>query len=63
MISGLYGMGCQNQLQHHMKGVLFNGASRKDLVDLQELCLGVAKALGVRFRHGKAPVPMTPTEG
>ncbi|KAH7071566.1 hypothetical protein BKA63DRAFT_392335, partial [Paraphoma chrysanthemicola] len=39
MLSGLYGMDCPNQLQHHMKGMLWNGATRDDLVELQKLCL------------------------
>ncbi|SPO06782.1 uncharacterized protein DNG_09476 [Cephalotrichum gorgonifer] len=62
MVSGLYGMDCQNQLQHHMKGMLFNGASRHDLLYLQELCLRVAKELGVQFRHPPAPIPTIPTQ-
>lgn len=60
IVSGLYGMDCQNQLQHHMKGMLFNSATREDLEDLQGLCLGLAKILGVRFRHGPAPIPTIP---
>ncbi|KAJ5661367.1 uncharacterized protein N7484_000739 [Penicillium longicatenatum] len=60
IVSGLYGMDCQNQLQHHMKGMLFNGATREDLKNLQELCLGLAKILGVRFRYGPAPIPTIP---
>ncbi|KAJ5772469.1 hypothetical protein N7520_002998 [Penicillium odoratum] len=62
IVSGLYGMDCQNQLQHHMKGMLFNGATRKDLEDLQELCLGLANILGVKFRFGPAPIPTIPEE-
>lgn len=57
IVSGLYGMDCQNQLQHHMNGMLFNGATRQDLFDLRELCLGLANILGVKFRHGPAPIP------
>ena len=60
MVSALYGMDCQNQLQHHMKGMLINGACRKDLEDLQSLCLGLANILGVRSRHGPAPIPEMP---
>lgn len=62
MVSALYGLDCQNQLQHHMKGMLFNGARRDDLVELQQLCLGIAKELGVTFRHGPAPIPTIPTQ-
>lgn len=60
MVSALYGMDCQNQLQHHMKGMLINGATRKDLEDLQSLCLDLANILGVSFRHGPAPIPEMP---
>lgn len=60
IVSGLYGMDCQNQLQHHMKGMLWNGATRQDLIDLQTLCLGLANILGVRSRHGPAPIPLLP---
>ena len=60
MVSGLYGLDCQNQLQHHMKGMLWNGATRQDLLDLQKLCLGIAEILNVKFRHPPAPIPVLP---
>jgi hypothetical protein len=60
MLSGLYGMDCQNQLQHHMKGMLWNGATREDLIALQKLCLGLIDVLGVKLRHGSAPIPALP---
>jgi hypothetical protein len=60
MLSGLYGMDCQNQLQHHMKGMLWNGATREDLVSLQDLCLGLIEILGISMRHGPAPIPVLP---
>ena len=60
MVASLYGMDCQNQLQHHMKGMLWNGATREDLLGLQELCLGLADILAVRIRHGPAPIPSLP---
>ncbi|KAI9150715.1 Peroxisomal protein 2 [Paramyrothecium foliicola] len=62
MVAGLYGMDCQNQLQHHMKGMLWNGATRKDLVNLQQLCLSLCDILGIKFRHGPAPIPVLPNE-
>lgn len=43
-----------------MKGMLINGATRKDLEDLQGLCLGLADILGVKSRHGPAPIPEMP---
>lgn len=62
MVSALYGLDCQNQLQHHMKGMLWNGATREQLVELQELCLGIVDVLGVKQRHGRAPIPTIPQE-
>ncbi|KAJ5604592.1 hypothetical protein N7510_009746 [Penicillium lagena] len=60
IVSALYGMDCPNQLQHHMKGMLINGATREELKTLQDLCLGVANILGVKSRHGPAPIPEMP---
>lgn len=57
IVSALYGLDCQNQLQHHMKGMLINGATREDLKSLRDQCLGLAKILGVSFRHGPATIP------
>jgi hypothetical protein len=50
-------MDAQTQLQHHMKGMLFIGATHEDLLELQQLCLGIAKELGVVFRFPNAPIP------
>lgn len=60
MVSALYGLDCQNQLQHHMKGMLWNGATRQDLFDLQTLCLSIAESMNVKFRNGPAPIPVLP---
>ena len=62
MVSALYGLDCQNQLQHHMKGMLWNGATREDLMELQNICLGVVDILGVKQRHGRAPIATLPKE-
>ncbi|KAK7227854.1 hypothetical protein V2G26_000024 [Clonostachys chloroleuca] len=57
MVSALYGMDCPNQLQHHMKGFLFNGGTRDELFALRDLCLGIAKILGVQSRYGESHIP------
>ncbi|KAL4866028.1 hypothetical protein BDV12DRAFT_210754 [Aspergillus spectabilis] len=62
IVSALYGMDCPNQLQHHMKGMLINGATRQDLEALRDLCLGLARILGVRSRHALPSIPQTPDE-
>ncbi|CAL5869732.1 uncharacterized protein PFLUO_LOCUS3962 [Penicillium psychrofluorescens] len=60
IVSALYGMDCPNQLQHHMKGMLINGATRQELKTLQDLCLGLANILDVKFRHEPASIPEMP---
>ncbi|KAL4876151.1 hypothetical protein BJY04DRAFT_231974 [Aspergillus karnatakaensis] len=60
MVSALYGMDCPNQLQHHMKGMLINGATREELEGLRELCLGLAGRLGVRSRYPPPVIPERP---
>lgn len=62
IVSALYGMDCPNQLQNHMKGMLINGATREDLEELRDLCLGLAKVLGMRFRHAPPLIPEKPDE-
>lgn len=63
IVSALYGMDCPNQLQNHMKGTLISGATKKDLEELRDLCLGLAKVLGVRFRHAPPLIPEKPDQG
>jgi alkylhydroperoxidase/carboxymuconolactone decarboxylase family protein YurZ len=57
ILSTLIGIDCQYQLRNHMKGMLYNGATREELQDLLELCLGLAKRLRVDFRSQPRPVP------
>ncbi|KAJ4297998.1 hypothetical protein N0V90_005897 [Kalmusia sp. IMI 367209] len=61
IVAGLYGMDCPNQLQHHMKGMLINGATKQDLLELRKQCLGLAGILGVKLRYGAAPIPEKPS--
>jgi hypothetical protein len=60
VVSALYGMDCPNQLQHRIKGMLINGATRQELKTLQDLCLGLADILGVKSRYGPALIPEMP---
>lgn len=57
IVSTLIGLDCQYQLRNHMKGMLYNGATREDLQALLDLCLGLAKRLGVQFRSEPRPIP------
>lgn len=57
MVAGLYGVDCPIQQAHHMKGMMFNGATREDLEELRDLCVRIADALGVKFRYGPCAIP------
>ena len=57
IVSTLIGIDCQYQLRNHMKGMLYNGATREALQDLRDLCLGLAKRLGVVFRSEPREIP------
>ena len=57
IVSALVGLDCQNQLRHHMKGALYNGATREELQELYDVLLDLAKRLGVKFRSEKREVP------
>lgn len=57
VVSALIGIDCQNQLRHHMKGALYNGATRDDLQELYDVLLDLAQRLGVEFRSEKREIP------
>ena len=57
IVSTLIGIDCQYQLRNHMKGMLYNGATREELQELLDLCLGLANRLGVVHRSERRPVP------
>lgn len=63
IVAALLGIDCQLQLRNHMIGMLINGAAtREELTDLRDLCLGLAGRLGVVFRNGLEgrDIPMIP---
>ena len=57
IVSVLIGIDCHIQLRHHMKGMLYNGATREDLQELQDTMLELAEHLGVKFRSQGGPIP------
>ncbi|KAJ1333121.1 4-carboxymuconolactone decarboxylase [Microdochium nivale] len=57
VVSALIGIDCQPQLRHHMKGMLYNGATREELQELQDTLLGLAARLGVQFRSERPEIP------
>ena len=57
IVSTLTGIDCQLQLRHHMKGMLYNGATREELLAQRDPCLNVAHRLDVKFRGDPQPIP------
>lgn len=57
IVSVLIGIDCHIQLRHHMKGMLYNGATREDLETLQNTMLELADHLDVKFRSQRPPIP------
>jgi hypothetical protein len=57
IVSVLIGIDCHIQLRHHMKGMLYNGATRDELQELQDTMLELADMLGVKFRSKRGPIP------
>lgn len=40
-----------------MMGMMFNGATREEVIELRALCMDLAGRLGVRFRGSVVEVP------
>ena len=57
IIAALLGIDCQEQLNHHMIGMMFNGARREEIEALRSIVLVLAERLGVKFK--KTPIPVT----
>ncbi|OQO00722.1 hypothetical protein B0A48_13213 [Cryoendolithus antarcticus] len=57
IVSALIGIDCHIQLRHHMKGMLYNGATRAELEELYKTMLNLAERLGVKFRSGLREIP------
>lgn len=52
IVSALMGLDCQYQLKNQMKGMMYNGTSRADVIWLRDLCKEIAERLDVKFRFG-----------
>ncbi|KAL2846466.1 hypothetical protein BJY01DRAFT_234605 [Aspergillus pseudoustus] len=52
IISSLIAIDCTGQARNHMKGMLWNGASRKEVTMVRDIVALVAERLGVRFKNG-----------
>ena len=44
-------------VRHHMKGMLYNGATREELLAQRDPFLNVAHRLDVKFRGDPQPIP------
>lgn len=52
IVASLMGLACQSQLKNQMKGMMYNGTSREEVVWLRDLCKDIAGRLEVKFRFG-----------
>lgn len=57
IVSCLIGIDCQEQMESHMKGMIYNGASKEEVETIQNICLRVVERLGVKPRTGPVSVP------
>jgi hypothetical protein len=57
IISCLFGNDCQEQVANHMKGMIYNGATREEVQAIREVIIRLADRLDVKFRKGPIPVP------
>lgn len=60
IISSLIGIDCAGQSRNHMKGMLWNGATREEVNMIREVVISVAQRLGVKFKGEPVPVPELP---
>jgi alkylhydroperoxidase/carboxymuconolactone decarboxylase family protein YurZ len=61
IISSLIAIDCTGQARNHMKGMLWNGASREEVTMARDIVAMIAERLGVRFKGGKVvDVPELP---
>lgn len=60
IISSLIGSDCTGQARNHMKGMLWNGATREEVTAIRDTVVLIAQRLDVKFKHGVIPVPELP---
>ncbi|KAL3455435.1 hypothetical protein BJX64DRAFT_297639 [Aspergillus heterothallicus] len=64
IISSLIAIDCTGQARNHMKGMLWNGATREEVTMVRDIVALIAERLGVQFKAGKAvDVPELPNLG
>lgn len=60
IVSSLIGIDCTNQARNHMKGMLWNGATREEVAMVRDIVLLLAQRLGVSFKADPISVPELP---
>lgn len=58
--ASLLGIDCQEQVENHMIGMMFNGAEREEIIALKDIVLKLAERLGVKFKNPNTSVPVKP---
>ncbi|KAL2826244.1 hypothetical protein BDW59DRAFT_161081 [Aspergillus cavernicola] len=60
IVSSLIGIECAGQARNHMKGMLWNGATREEVTMIRDIVVAIAERLGVHRKGGVIPVPELP---
>ncbi|KAL3481299.1 hypothetical protein BJX99DRAFT_253602 [Aspergillus californicus] len=60
IVSTLIGIDCAGQARNHMKGMLWNGATREEVTMVRDIVVLIAQRLDVRFKAGIIAVPELP---
>ncbi|KFY23348.1 hypothetical protein V491_02585 [Pseudogymnoascus sp. VKM F-3775] len=60
IITTLISIDCKGQARNHMKGMMWNGATREEVENIHGSIILLADQLGVQFRDGPVEVPEYP---
>lgn len=60
IITTLISIDCKGQARNHMKGMMWNGATREEVENIHGSIILLADQLGVQFRDGPVEVPEHP---
>ncbi|KAL5040844.1 hypothetical protein BDW71DRAFT_28479 [Aspergillus fruticulosus] len=63
IITALIAIDCKGQARSHMKGMMWNGASREEVSNIRDSIVLLANYLGIQFRDGPVSVPDDPNQG
>ncbi|QKX55724.1 uncharacterized protein TRUGW13939_02821 [Talaromyces rugulosus] len=60
IVSSLIGIDCTGQARNHMRGMMWNGATRDEVTMVRDVVVRIAERLGVQFKAGPIAVPEIP---